>query len=57
MIAFLLGIFLMALYVAIKSQKDDIHFIDVLGISALLCVVWGVSRYKGTTPKPLWDPN
>jgi len=57
MIAFFIAILLLVLYIAIKSEKDKIHFVDVLGVSALLCVVWGVSRYIGVSPKPLWDPN
>jgi len=47
----------MALYLAVRSDKDQIRLVDVLGLSAILCVVWGASRYAGATPKPLWDPN
>jgi hypothetical protein len=54
MIAFFIAILLLAVYIAIKSENDKV---DVLGISALLCIVWGASRYAGATPKPLWDPN
>ena len=57
MIAFFIAILLLALYISIKSEKNKMDFVDVLGISALLCIVWGASRYAGTTPKPLWDPN
>ena len=57
MIALLLGILLMALYVALRCDKDEIRLVDVLGLSSILCVAWGVSRYAGTSPKPLWDPN
>jgi hypothetical protein len=57
MIALLLGIVLMALYVALQCDKDEIRLVDVLGLVAILCVAWGASRYAGTGPKPLWDPN
>jgi hypothetical protein len=57
MIAFLIGILLMALYLVARSDKDQVNFVDVIGLSALLCVAWGTSRYAGTSPKPLWDPN
>ena len=57
MIALLVGILLMALYLALRSDKDQIRLVDVLGLSAILCVAWGTSRYAGTGPKPLWDPN
>lgn len=57
MIAFLTGILLMALYLVARSDKDHVNLVDVIGLSALLCVVWGTSRYIGTSPKPLWDPN
>jgi len=57
MIAFLLGVLLMALYITLRSDKDQIRLVDVLGLSSILCVAWGVSRYAGTCPKPLWDPN
>jgi len=57
MIALLLGILLMALYVALRCDKDEIRLVDVLGLAAILCVAWGTSRYAGTGSKPLWDPN
>jgi hypothetical protein len=57
MIAFLIGILLMSLYLALRSDKDQLRLIDVLGLLSILCVAWGVSRYAGMTPKPLWDPN
>ena len=57
MIALLLGLFLMALYLILRSDKDQMRLVDALGLSAILCVAWGVSRYAGATPKPLWDPN
>jgi len=57
MIAFVIGIFLMALYLALRSDKDQLRLVDALGLSAILCVAWGASRYAGTSPKPLWDPN
>jgi len=47
----------MALYITLRSDKDQIRLVDVLGLSSILCVAWGVSRYAGTCPKPLWDPN
>jgi len=57
MITIVVGILLMALYLALRSDKDQIRLVDVLGLSAILCVAWGASRYAGATPKPLWDPN
>lgn len=57
MIALLIGILLMALYLVARSDKDQVNLVDGIGLSALLCVVWGTSRYAGTSPKPLWDPN
>ena len=57
MIAFLLGVLLMALYITLRSDKDQIRLVDVLGLVAILCVAWGAGRYAGTGPKPLWDPN
>jgi hypothetical protein len=57
MIAFVIGILLMALYLALRSDKDQMRLVDVLGLSAILCVAWGTSRYAGANPKPLWDPN
>ena len=57
MIALLTGILLMALYLVARSDKDHVNLVDVIGLSALLCIVWGTSRYIGTSPKPLWDPN
>ena len=57
MIAIVVGILLMALYLVLRSDKDQIRLVDVLGLLAILCVAWGASRYAGATPKPLWDPN
>jgi hypothetical protein len=57
MIAFVIGILLMALYLVVRSDKDQMRLIDALGLSAILCVAWGSSRYAGAAPKPLWDPN
>ena len=57
MIAIVVGILLMSLYLALRSDKDQLRLVDALGLSAILCVAWGTSRYAGTTPKPLWDPN
>jgi hypothetical protein len=57
MIAFLVGILLMALYLVLRSDKDQIRLVDGLGLSAILCVAWGASRYAGMSPKPLWDAN
>jgi len=57
MIALLLGMFLMAMYIILRCDKDEMRLVDVLGLAAILCVAWGTSRYAGTGPKPLWDPN
>ena len=57
MIALVIGILLMALYLALRSDKDQMRLVDVLGLLAILCVAWGASRYAGMSPKPIWDPN
>jgi hypothetical protein len=49
MIAFGLSVAFMILYILFKK--------DVFGLGAILCLIWGMSRYAGTSPKPLWDPN
>lgn len=49
MIAFILGLICIFLHILTKK--------DIFGLFAFLCVVWGMSRYAGTSPKPLWDPN
>jgi hypothetical protein len=49
MIAFALALAFLVLYILFKK--------DILGLFAVLCIVWGMSRYAGTSPKPLWDPN
>lgn len=56
MLAFILGLLLLFLYVCVNS-KDKIGFVDVMGVVGLLCIAWGMSRYAGMAPKPLWDPN
>jgi len=49
MIAFALGLAFLVLYILFKK--------DILGLFAVLSIVWGMCRYAGTSPKPLWDPN
>ena len=56
MIALVFGFVLLFLYVCMNS-KDTMSPVDVLGVIGLLCIAWGASRYIGTSPKPLWDPN
>jgi len=54
MIALLLGLFILFIYFVIKNENKSV---DKLGLVGFLCIVWGISRYVGTSPKPLWDPN
>jgi hypothetical protein len=49
MIAFALGLVFAFLHILFKK--------DIFGLFTILCIVWGMSRYAGTSPKPLWDPN
>lgn len=57
MIAFLLGLITLTIYLILKSDKTTIAPVDVFGLCGILCVMWGMSRYAGMNPKPLWDPN
>jgi len=56
MIALVLGFVLLFLYVCMNS-KDTMSPVGILGVIGLLFIAWGTSRYVGTSPKPLWDPN
>lgn len=57
MIAFVLGLIVLFIYLSLKSDKTTIAPVDVVGLVGILFIIWGMSRYAGTSPKPLWDPN
>ena len=57
MFSFVLGLFILSLYVIIKSDKEKRDIVDLTGLVGLLCLAWGIGRYNGTGPKPIWDPN
>jgi len=55
MISFVIGITLLFIYFILKNKEMDM--VDRTGFIGILCIIWGMGRYVGTTPKPLWDPN
>ena len=57
MLAFILGLIILITYLILKLDKSKINPLDVFGAIGILFIIWGVSRYKGVSPKPLWDPN
>ena len=54
MIALLFGLIILLVYFIFKNENTPV---DKLGLVGILCLAWGMSRYAGTSPKPLWDPN
>jgi len=54
MIALLFGLIILLVYFIFKNEN---RLVDKLGLVGFLCLAWGMSRYAGTSPKPLWDPN
>jgi len=57
MIAFILGLIVLTIYLLLKSDKTGVNRVDVFGLCGILFIIWGTSRYVGSTPKPIWDPN
>lgn len=57
MLAFILGLIILVSYLIIKSSTSEQKLLDVTGLVGILFIIWGISRYQGVSPKPLWDPN
>jgi hypothetical protein len=57
MIAFLIGVIALVIHLGLKWNKEKTDPVDFVGLVGILAIIWGMSRYYGVGPKPMWDPN